>query len=858
MLSCNCCAVQYVGESIVPINLRMNIHRAGKSSCKMFNEHYKDVCPGATFSIQILEKLPGNGYKNGKIDTEMRRYRKKREDMWMKLLRTVYPYGLNIKTENMKDDIPVGKLYPPLPRYSERYVDGRRIRGEGNRNLRLSDLDVFLEHLQGVDIILRGNYCRSLLAEYRKADLRKLAADANTRHFGCDYRVKRWYELIIDIFHTKCFVKKDKPQKKAPIFTFPIHFHNKGIDHIKLSSILHDDDVINALPENLKADEPPSIIYTLSGTIRNKIFNYKATALDINTNDLETFGTGIHECECHNSNFRAEHHQHILTGDLRFIQNTRLRKLISKGPNFREPRTINWQKSKEEIKNGLEICGSSLIRSHNGLREEALTPWKDKILEKVDAKIALLKTKIRPHKTNPVLKDPEVIDYLESLHEKYVLVPIDKAANNVAIVCKRYYVQVILKEIGIIGAGNNTYVNAEKSTEEIIDDNICYSKRLGFEVNDMEKVLPTMYWTPKMHKTPVGSRFIIASKLCSTKALSKAVSNVFKLIFCQTENFHTKAKYLSNYNNFWVLQNVDPIINKMNEINSRKRAKSIATYDFSTLYTKIPHNKLVTRLSHVIDFAFEGGDKTCIRLSPKGDAFWGKKLRGKVGFSKSSLKISVKHLIESSYFTVGNLTMRQAIGIPMGIDPAPFWANLFLYTYEKQYMETLIESDKVKARHFHSTKRFIDDLCAINDGDEFGKSYKEIYPEELELKIEHHGQHASFLSLDINIVDGRFVYKLFDKRDAFPFFIVRMPHLQSNIPRNIFYSALVGEFLRVARSTLLVEDFIPKAKDLVKRMNSQGANLFLSQRHLKKIIDNHPSSFHQFNTGTENLLTLIL
>ena len=60
--------------------------------------------------------------------------------------------------------------------------------------------------------------------------------------------------------------------------------------------------------------------------------------------------------------------------------------------------------------------------------------------------------------------------------------------------------------------------------------------------------------------------------------------------------------------------------------------------------------------------------------------------------------------------------MRQAIGIPMGIDPAPFWANLFLYTYENQFISDLISTDKVKARHFSSTKRFIDDLCALNDG----------------------------------------------------------------------------------------------------------------------------------------------
>ena len=57
-------------------------------------------------------------------------------------------------------------------------------------------------------------------------------------------------------------------------------------------------------------------------------------------------------------------------------------------------------------------------------------------------------------------------------------------------------------------------------------------------------------------------------------------------------------------------------------------------------------------------------------------------------------------------------------------------------------------------------------------------SYKEIYPKELELKVEHHGNHATFLDFDITIKSNIFVYKLFDKRDKFPFFIVRMPHLQ--------------------------------------------------------------------------------
>ena len=65
---------------------------------------------------------------------------------------------------------------------------------------------------------------------------------------------------------------------------------------------------------------------------------------------------------------------------------------------------------------------------------------------------------------------------------------------------------------------------------------------------------------------------------------------------------------------------------------------------------------------------------------------------------------------------VGNSLLRQKIGILMGIDLAPFWTNLFFYTCEHEYMSGLISNDKVKAHHFHATKRLIDDLGTLNDG----------------------------------------------------------------------------------------------------------------------------------------------
>ena len=64
----------------------------------------------------------------------------------------------------------------------------------------------------------------------------------------------------------------------------------------------------------------------------------------------------------------------------------------------------------------------------------------------------------------------------------------------------------------------------------------------------------------------------------------------------------------------------------------------------------------------------------------------------------------MKHLIENCYFTVDNAVLIQANGIPMGLDRAPFWANLFLYAYVLNYMSDLIAFDKVRACHFYAIK----------------------------------------------------------------------------------------------------------------------------------------------------------
>ena len=64
---------------------------------------------------------------------------------------------------------------------------------------------------------------------------------------------------------------------------------------------------------------------------------------------------------------------------------------------------------------------------------------------------------------------------------------------------------------------------------------------------------------------------------------------------------------------------------------------------------------------------------------------------------------------------------------------------------------------------------FIDDLCTFNNN-EFENNYKDIYPDELELKKENEDPcKASFFDLSIEVHDSKFTTELFDKGMLFPF-----------------------------------------------------------------------------------------
>ena len=190
--------------------------------------------------------------------------------------------------------------------------------------------------------------------------------------------------------------------------------------------------------------------------------------------------------------------------------------------------------------------------------------------------------------------------------------------------------------------------------------------------------------------------------------------------------------------------------------------------------------------------------------------------------------------MDNVFFTFGEKVFRQIVGIPIGSDPAPFMANLFLYHYESNWIRNLKKNSIQRARMFRHTFRYIDDLLTINDNNDFSKSFIDIYPPELQLNLEHSGNQVSFLDLQITNENGHLNTKLFDKRDDFPFSIVRLPFCSSNIPSNMFYASIGAEILRIGRVSSSSENFLFASKNVINRMKKQGANTFRLNKVLKK------------------------
>ena len=124
---------------------------------------------------------------------------------------------------------------------------------------------------------------------------------------------------------------------------------------------------------------------------------------------------------------------------------------------------------------------------------------------------------------------------IQEFHRKYVLVPADKAANNVVVVCS---LNTLKQELD----GTRAYLETDTNEMSVVNVHLNdFPVKFSVCVNEGQDKLPTMYWLPKLHKRPYKARFIANSSSCTTFELSKSLTSCLTAIkshvnirYCET------------------------------------------------------------------------------------------------------------------------------------------------------------------------------------------------------------------------------------------------------------------------------------------------------------------------------------
>ena len=165
---------------------------------------------------------------------------------------------------------------------------------------------------------------------------------------------------------------------------------------------------------------------------------------------------------------------------------------------------------------------------------------------------------------------------------------------------------------------------------------------------------------------------------------------------------------------FWSIKNSGEVLNTLK---SREfRATSLSTYDFSTLYTTLPHNLIKEKLINLIEWTFKREGSPYIACNERQAFFTSEDTKRYKLWSCQNVCEALIYLLDNIYIRFGTKLYRRIVGIPMGTNCTPLVADLFLFCYERDFMTSLSDVKQAEIiEAFKSTYRYLDDLLNIDN-----------------------------------------------------------------------------------------------------------------------------------------------
>ena len=408
-----------------------------------------------------------------------------------------------------------------------------------------------------------------------------------------------------------------------------------------------------------------------------------------------------------------------------------------------------------------------------------------------------------------------------------------------------------------------TEIEESSTFAQVVGDNDGVVKEIidsGFGHIAGKTKLPTLYCTVKMHKEPISFRFITAGRDTILQHLSVAVGKSLKALLNTAKiSEHYRIKDIDNC--IFIIDNRDIVIKFLNRANieTKKGRKHISSWDFTTLYTKIPHDNLKEVMARFISRVFfclsqfkNPKDYICYSPAMKKAYYSKNRSKSNICFNENELITAVNYIIEHSYVNFHDRIFRQIVGIPMGTNCAPFIANIYLHIYEYEYLLKLIQQGELNtAKLLSKTFRYQDDCIAVNDDGVFSQHFSQMYDgSKMELKPTNISRDkCTFLDLNISIYRGKFLYRSYDKRDDFNFTVVNYPNLHGNIPSSQSYGVYISQLVRFCDINKSLKYFVSDIAKLTSTLINQGFDKAVLRSRYNRFCTQYVYKWAKYNTN---------
>lgn len=151
-------------------------------------------------------------------------------------------------------------------------------------------------------------------------------------------------------------------------------------------------------------------------------------------------------CDCTGSQFMDKDHNLTLTGNLKIINNNKLREHFSEGSKQPECKIPYYQEAQESITTGVK-SRTQFYCDKQGVTKLPFSEWKRSKISAIAEKTSYLFTKLRTIKSKNTLKlnDDIITEELKTIYNKSSAVFTDMARGNNAFFCQRHYTHVLLE-----------------------------------------------------------------------------------------------------------------------------------------------------------------------------------------------------------------------------------------------------------------------------------------------------------------------------------------------------------------------------------------------------------------------------